>query len=198
MMKRQLAMLGLLAGAALSPAAAQDSNPRQFAVEGAGMLTCARFVEARTDTTSPEYQRMIGFIEGYLSAANLYEPDTFDLTPWHNAAALDLIVENHCTQHPEDRLVGVTQRMVGGLRPFRVARFSPMLEVGDGENRAFVYETILRRAQAALRVRGLYSGPEDGTYTPALRQAFRDFQRSTGLDDTGVPDPATLWKLLNP
>jgi hypothetical protein len=162
------------------------------------MLTCARFTAARADTASPEYQRMIGFIEGYLTAANLYEPDTFDLTPWHNAAALDMIVGNHCAQHPEERLVGVTQRMVGGLRPFRLARFSPLLEVGDGENRALVYETILRRSQAALRIRGLYAGPEDGTFPPALRQAFRDFQRSVGLTETGVPDPATLWKLLNP
>ena len=197
MMIRHIFALGLLAAAPLSAALAQE-NPRQFAVEGAGMLTCARFVEARADTTSPDYQRMIGFIEGYLSAANLYEPDTFDLTPWHNAAALDMIVENHCAQHPDDRLVGVIQSMVGGLRPFRVARFSPMLEVGDGRNRAFVYEAILRRAQAALILRGHYSGPEDGTYTPALRDAFRGFQRSVGLDPTGVPDPATLWKLLNP
>ncbi|MBK2942520.1 peptidoglycan-binding protein, partial [Klebsiella pneumoniae] len=170
------------------PALAQDSQ-RQFAVEGAGMLTCARFTAARADTASPEYQRMIGFIEGYLTAANLYEPDTFDLTPWHNAAALDMIVGNHCAQNPDDRLVGVTQRMVGGLRPFRVARFSPLFEVGDGENRALVYETILRRAQAALRIRGFYTGPEDGTFPPALREAFRAFQRSVGLNETGVPDP---------
>jgi hypothetical protein len=197
MMRRHLAAFGLAAAAIGASAGAQD-NARQFAVEGAGMLTCARFVAARADTTSPDYQRMIGFIEGYLSAANLYEPDTFDLTPWHNAAALDIIVGNHCAEHPEDRLVGVTQRMVGGLRPIRVARFSPMLEVGDQQHRTFVYETILRRSQAALQLRGLYSGPEDGTYTPALREAFSAFQRSVDLDPTGVPDPATLWKLLNP
>jgi hypothetical protein len=196
-MKPHIFALIALAAAPLAPAKAQDVS-RQFAVEGAGMLTCARFTAARADTASPEYQRMIGFIEGYLTAANLYEPDTFDLTPWHNAAALDMIMGNHCAQHPEERLVGVTQRMVGGLRPFRLARFSPLLEVGDGENRALVYETILRRAQAALRIRGLYAGPEDGTFPPALRQAFRDFQRSVGLTETGVPDPATLWKLLNP
>lgn len=196
-MRPNIIALIALAATPLAPVGAQD-NQRQFAVEGAGMLTCARFTEARADTASPEYQRMIGFIEGYLTAANLYEPDTFDLTPWHNAAALDMIVGNHCAQFPDDRLVGVTQRMVGGLRPFRVARFSPLLEVGDGENRAFVYETILRRAQAALRLRGLYTGPEDGTFPPALREAFRAFQRSVGLNETGVPDPATLWKLLNP
>lgn len=197
MMRRHvLAAIALVVPVA-SIASAQE-NPRQFAVEGAGMLTCERFVAARTDTTAPEYQRMIGFIEGYLSAANLYEPDTFDLTPWHNAAALDIIVNHHCEQYPQDRLVGVTQRMVGGLRPFRVARFSQMLEVGDEQNRTYVYETILRRAQAALQLRGFYKGPEDGTFSPELRQAFRDFQRSVGLAETGVPDPATLWKLLNP
>ncbi|AOL24297.1 Putative peptidoglycan binding domain-containing protein [Erythrobacter litoralis] len=195
-MKNHLMAMAALAATALASASAQEDT-RQFAVEGAGMATCARFIEARTDAPL-EHQRMIGFIEGYLSAANLYEPDTFDLTPWHNAAALDMIVEHHCSQYPEDRLVGVTQRMVGGFRPFRVARFSPMLEVGDEQNSAFVYEAILRRAQAALQLRGFYSGPEDGTYSPELREAFRAFQREVELDETGVPDPATLWKLLNP
>lgn len=186
-----------LTAALLAPASAEEGT-RQFAVEGAGMFTCARFLEARSDTASAEYQRLVGFVEGYLSAANLYEPDTFDLTPWHNSAALGMIVAHHCAQYPQDRLVGVTQRMVVGLRPFRIARFSPLLEVGDGQHRALVYETILRRAQAALKLRGLYAGAEDGTYSPPLRKAFRDFQRSAGLDETGVPDPATLWKLLNP
>lgn len=195
-MKKVFAAMAALAFPALVSASAQDDG-RHFAVEGVGMATCARFIEART-SAPVEYQRMIGFIEGYLSAANLYEPDTFDLTPWHNAAALDLIVEHHCSQHPDDRLVGVTQRMVGGFRPFRIARFSQMLEVGDSEHRTYVYEAILRRAQAALQLRGQYSGPEDGTYSPELREAFRAFQRDVGLEETGVPDPATLWKLLNP
>ncbi|QIQ85689.1 peptidoglycan-binding domain-containing protein [Erythrobacter sp.] len=195
-MKKVFAAMAALAFPALVSASVQDDG-RQFAVEGVGMATCARFIEARASAPA-EYQRMLGFIEGYLSAANLYEPDTFDLTPWHNAAALDLIVEHHCTQHPDDRLVGVTQRMVGGFRPFRIARFSQMLEVGDREHRTYVYEAILRRAQAALQLRGYYSGPEDGTYSPELREGFRKFQREVGLDETGVPDPATLWKLLNP
>ena len=196
-MNKLLPALACIAVFGMSPAIAQEET-QQFAVEGAGMLTCERFIAARGDNASPDYQRMIGFVEGYLSAANLYEPNTFDLTPWHNAVALDMILEHHCAQYPEDRLVSVTQRMVVGFRPLRVARFSPLLEVGDGQNRAFVYETILRRAQAALQIRGLYSGPEDGQFTPALRQAFVAFQSEKGLSQTGVPDPATLWNLLNP
>ena len=196
-MKNRFTSIALLLALVPCNARAQEEN-RQFAVEGVGNLTCSRFAQARENKDSGEYDRMIGFIEGYLSAANLYEPNTFDLTPWHNAAAFGLILENHCEQHPEDTLVSVTQRMVPGFRPLRIARFSPMLEVGDGQNRAFVYETVLRRAQAALQVLGFYSGPENGQFSPELSAAFRHFQEQRGLNPTGVPDPATLWTLLNP
>ncbi len=196
-MKITYICLGLLLALVPHGARAQEETT-QFAVEGVGILSCERFIQARSDMESPEYQRMIGFIEGYLSAANLYEPNTFDLTPWHNAAAFDLILQNHCEEHPAETLVSVAQRMVTGFRPLRVAQFSQLLEVGDGQNRAFVYETVLRRAQAALRVHGHYSGPEDGHFTAELREAFRRFQQEKSLNPTGVPDPATLWTLLNP
>ena len=176
---------------------ANDGN-NQFAVEGAGRLDCASFTKARADKGSAEYQRLIGFVEGYLSAANRYEPNTFDLSPWHNAAAFDLILEKHCSENPDEVMIAVVQKMVGALRPLRVANFSPLVEVGTGENRAFVYETILRRTQAALRSRGLYDGEEDGNFSPKMRDALLTYQRSADLYETGVPDPATLWTLLNP
>lgn len=175
-----------------------ETESMQFAVEGAGRLDCATFTEARKDKGSAEYQRFIGFVEGYLSAANRYEPNTFDLSPWHNAAAFDLILEKHCSENPQDMMVSVVQKMVTALRPVRVAKFSKMVEVGSGENRAFVYETILRRAQAALRSRGLYNGEENGVYSEPMRTALLAFQKSADLYETGVPDPATLWTLLNP
>ncbi len=186
-----------LALAASVPASA-DNTSKQFAVEGSGRLDCAAFTAARADKGSAEYQRLIGFVEGYLSAANRYEPNTFDLSPWHNAAAFDLILDKHCSDHPDDIIVSVVQKMVGALRPVRIADFSPLIEVGTGENRAFVYQTILKRAQAALGARGLYRGEEDGVYSPQMRDALRAFQRSANLYETGVPDPATLWTLLNP
>lgn len=179
-------------------AAPDTGSSDSFAVEGAGRLDCAVFIRARTDKSSPDYQRLIGFVEGYLSAANRYEPNTFDLTPWHNAAALDIILGSHCSQHTEDTLVSVVQRIVTGLRPVRVAQFSPMVEVGDDRHRTFVYETILRRAQSELKLRGLYRGATDGTFTTELRDAFIAFQTNQSLTLTGVPDPATLWTLLNP
>ena len=184
-----------------SPVQAQagsSGGDRRFAVEGAGNLDCASFLDSRKDRGSPGYQRFIGFAEGYLSAANLYEPATFDLSPWHNAAAFDLILSNHCETHGEEKLANVLQRMVSSFRPLRIAEFSPMVEVGSGEYRAIVYETILKRAQAALGQLGYYAGPEDAKYTTDLREGFLKFQRDKQLVETGVPDPATLWTLLNP
>ena len=181
------------------PARASADNPGgQFAVEGAGRLDCTTFMQARADKGSAEYQRMIGFVEGFLSAANRYEPNTFDLSPWHNAAAFDLILEKHCSDNPKETLVSVVQRMVGALRPIRVAEFSPLVEVGAGQNRAFVYKTILQRAQGALRAKGLYKGEEDGVFSEQMRTALLAFQHNAKLNESGVPDPATLWTLLNP
>ncbi len=183
--------------AALNSARASD-GANQFAVEGPGLLACAEFSEARTDKKSLEYHRFIGFIEGYMSAANRYEPDTFDLSPWHNAVAFDLIIDNHCRENPQEPIVAVLQKMVSALRPVRVAQFSKMVEVGAGENRALVYEAILRRAQAELRTRGFYTGEETGQFSPEMRDALLAYQKRTDLFETGVPDPATLWTLLNP
>ena len=190
-------LLPVLACAYAAPALA-DNESGQFAVEGVGKQTCAEFVRDRADQNSGAYQRLMGFVEGYLTAANRYEPNTFDLTPWHNAGAFDLILESHCTAHPEDTLVSVVQRMVTGFRPIRLAQFSPLLEVGTDSAKTYVYEAILKRAQAALHMRNLYSGPEDGRFTPELKAAIITFQRSANLTPSGVPDAATLWTLLNP
>lgn len=197
-MKFAIAALAIACTAmATGPAKAGDDG-NQFAVEGPGLLACSDFTKARADRTSLEYQRFIGFVEGYLSAANRYEPDTFDLSPWHNAAAFDLIIDNHCSENPQDPIVGVLQKMVSALRPVRVAQFSKMVEVGAGENRAIVYEAILRRAQTELRSRGLYQGEVTGEFSPELRDALFAYQKRSELFETGVPDPATLWTLLNP
>jgi hypothetical protein len=195
---KQIALAAVLTAMWVAQPALAENDSKQFAVEGSGRLTCTDFVAARSDRNSAEYQRFIGFVEGYLSAANRYESNTFDLTPWHNAAAFDLILDAHCRAHGEDTIVSVVQRMVTGFRPVRVAQFSELLEVGDGQYHAYVYETVLRRAQAALRIHGYYTGEEDGRYSASLRDAFLEFQRKSDLEPTGVPDPATLWTLLNP
>ena len=189
--------LALLCAMFAGTPALPGSKNGQFAVEEVGRTSCASFLAARK-AKSPLYEQQIGFVQGYMTAANRYEPNTFDLSPWHNAEAFALIVEKHCQAHPTDTMVTTTQRMVVAMMPIRVADFSKLIEVGDGNNKTVLYETILKRAQTALTRRGLYKGEANGIYDKNVKAAVAQFQKASKLEPTGVPDPATLWLLLNP
>jgi len=181
-----------------SPALAGGKSGR-FAVEDVGRATCAAFVQAKA-SKSDAYQRYIGFVEGYVTAANRYEPNTFDLTPWHTSDAYALILEKNCsdTRHAKMNLAMVAQELVAAMRPLRLADYSDMVAVRDGSHKADVYATILKRAQMELARRGLFHAAPDGKFSPETKTALIEFQKTARLDPTGVPDPATLWVLLNP
>jgi hypothetical protein len=192
--------MGIVAFGALAllPGVANGSTRAgQFAVEDAGRVSCAAYSRERSTKTAAG-DRMVGFVEGYLTAANRYEPDTFDLTPWHNHVAFGLILDQHCKKSPSDTLVAAAQKMVVAMKPQRLTDFSKLLEIKDGKSRAIIYETVLQRAQAELAKRKLYSGAADGRFTPELKLALQNFQKSARLSPSGMPDPATLWALLNP
>lgn len=192
-----LSAMGALTTVLAAPVSAQDGT-NQFAVETFGRVNCTEFMSVRKNRASVEYARIMGFVSGYLTAANRYEPDTFDLSPWHNSVAFDLIIEKHCAEHGTDTLVGTLQRMVSSFRPIRVAKYSDLVRVGDGQGSAILYQTILQRAQTYLKAGGLFAGEPDGRDSPQFREAIRAFQQGKGLTATGIPDPATLWTLLNP
>lgn len=181
----------------LASEARAGTKSGEFAVEEAGRARCSAFVKARAEK-SVAYGRYIGFIEGYLTAANRYEPATFDLSPWHNSEAFALILDQHCRKHPQDTMVMSAQRLVAAFQPIRLADHSKLLEVGEPQRSTIIYETILKRAQAALAHRGFYKGQVDGLYDAEVKAALQEFQRSAELDPSGIPDPATLWVLLNP
>lgn len=188
--------IGLLGWASAARAGTQDG---MFAVEEAGRALCPSFVEARA-VQSKSYWRYVGFVEGYLTAANRYEPNTFDLTPWQNASAFALILDQHCRkpQNAKDSLAVAAQKLVIAMQPFRLAKFSKMLQVGAGEQNTMLYQVVLERAQNALTRKGLYHGEVDGQYSSETRVALEQFQRLAKLEPNGIPDQVTLWVLLNP
>lgn len=191
----KLAILGL--SLALAGEAAASDGKGRFALEGIGVLGCPQFVEARA-TRSDVYSRAFGWIEGYFSAANRYEPDTFDLTPWQNAEVLMVVIENHCRRNPGDRMHEVAQQLVATLKRDRLASGSPALTLSSGQRGVTVYEDVVKKAQQALAARGLYSGKPDGQFGEKTQLAIAEFQRISQLEVTGLPDSATLWMLLNP
>ncbi|MDT9598987.1 peptidoglycan-binding domain-containing protein [Sphingosinicella rhizophila] len=181
----------------LASAASAGTKEGQFAVEDSGRVTCTTYTKA-SERKDEAYHRYVGFLEGYLTAANRYEPNTFDLTPWHSTAAIALIVNSHCGKNPKDNLAMAAQRLVIAMAPVRLATFSKLIEVGEVGEKAVIYATILKRAQSTLARKGLYRGEANGEFNPEFRTALAQFQTLAKLDPTGLPDTATLWVLLNP
>ncbi len=191
-----LTFFGLMAAAVASPASAAGSDG-QFAVKGLGIAPCSQFIEARV-AEGQELSRYLGWLEGYFTATNRYEPDTFDMMPWGPTAMLELVVANHCVSNPDDRFVVAAQLSVEALRKARLVSRSDSVSAGTDEQEVVVYGTILRRAQVELAARGFYEGEPDGAYGPATYKALTSFQTDVGLDVTGLPDPSTVWLLLRP
>lgn len=187
----------LALGVMAMPRAHAETVDHQFAVEGAGRVDCATYLQAR-ESNPQQSARYIGFIEGYLTAANRYEPNTFDLTPWHTPEAFALILDQHCKKASSEGLAMVAQRLVVSMMPQRLASESQLVEVREGDNRVVVYERVIWRAQNQLARHGLYRGEPDGKDSQQFRTALTQFQRLAKLDPSGVPDVATLWVLLNP
>ena len=179
-----------------SPALAA-SNAGEFAAKGAGRALCSAFVDAKTRNL-PEYGQYIAFIEGYITAANRYEPNTYDLAPWHTAGAYGLIIEQYCKANGEDSLAIASLKLATAFNPIRMVESSPLIEVKEGAASAVLYEAILKRAQAELKRKGLFAAEPDGKFSPETKAALQSFQTQSKLPATGVPDAATLWFLLNP
>jgi hypothetical protein len=192
-------MAGILAAYAMltASAAGAATESGQFAAKGAGRARCAFFIDAKTRNL-PEHLEMISYFEGFLTAANRYEPDTYDLAPWHTAGMISAIVEHYCKSNADQTLAFVAASMAATLKPLRLSAESKLIAVGEAPNRVMVYEEVLRRAQAALKTKGIFQGQPDGKVNPETQAAIQAFQSEKKLEPTGIPDAATLWYLLNP
>jgi hypothetical protein len=189
----------------------------EFAVEGAGFATCSAFTAARkargefrTQAASKaaaeaeavagvdSYARFIGWIEGYLTATNRYMDDTFDVAPWQTAELYGVIIGDHCEKNPDERLYTVVMKMVTTLSDDRMKL--PSEQVGLSiKGRGFtLYTEVIRRTQDALKKQSLYRGEVTGVWDQPTQLAVASYQAVVGLQDTGLPDPLTLWLLFSP
>jgi len=75
------------------------------------------------------------------------------------------------------------------------AAFSPALEAFLSADTLRARRDV-RRLQDALAARGLYAGPRDGVYGPALRTAIMTFERASLLRVTGLATHALLQALM--
>ena len=192
------AVAAVLAGMTAAPALAADEN-NHFAVRGAGIASCTQFLESR-EARSEQYFQFGGWMNGFLSAVNRYEDDTYDVVPWQSADSLASALANYCSQNPDQSFHGAMVLMIQTLRPDRLTHRSDMLtiEVDGSERPIRLYQASLEQVMARLGQAGYEVGTADSEFDDQDRQALADFQLAEGLPVTGLPDQATLLRLFYP
>lgn len=194
-MRRAAFVVGLLLGfVAARPAAAADPQGR-FATKGVGQARCADLNAAAT-AKSPRLASYLSWIAGYLSAANRYETNTYDLIAWQGELYLLSQIQSYCAKNPGTDLLTMSRAMVRSLGPGRIASASPLVSIDAGGRRFTLYGEIVRRAKLKLAAARLYSGPIDMTADAGFVAALAAFQRTERLPPSGAPDQETLYRLL--
>jgi len=188
------AVLGLvLLGSAGTQAADESGN---FVYKGAGINSCADFVSARKQGGNT-YFMYGGWIEGFISGANLYEENTFDLLPWQSTDLLAASLAKYCGSHPNEPFHRAVTRMMQSLYPQRLQSSSPIVVVKSDENRVAAYKAVIVRMQERLTEKGHYTGESHGVFDQATRDAVLAFQAAHGIQATGLPDMVTLVHLMS-
>ncbi len=187
--------LALLAALYLTGARAADPGG-SFAVKGQGLTTCADFVKAVKDRDMEKIAGYVGWVSGFITASNQHTPQTFDLTPWQNVRTLTAALANYCDNNADTRFAAAAVRLGASLHRDRLSERSDLVSIEHGGATHYVYRETLRRAQAALSEKGLYSGSLDGEFGKATRAALEKFQANANLPVNGLPDQRTLLGLF--
>ncbi|MBV7257912.1 peptidoglycan-binding protein [Pacificimonas sp. WHA3] len=180
---------------ALPAQAAAGDGKNRFAVKGAGALPCREFTGAMNSRNMRTAAAM-GWFSGYLSAANRYEADTYELLPWQDPLYLTASITQFCKANPSMRLFEVAGRMVESLKPGRLKVASPRRTVANGETRIRLYAATIGRVKRALSTRDLLVGQVNAKADADLVASLAGFQKREGLEATGMPDQETLFRLL--
>lgn len=167
----------------------------QFAVRGAGLMTCEIYTHERA-AGSPAYLVSAAWVDGYITATNQHLAATYDVMPFESTELLAEVIDRHCAEHPSHRVFPVIQSLVAKLFRDRLQTRSDKVDVAQGERQVSLYVDIVERMQSRLRDQDRYQGAITGAFDSATRVALMAYQQSIGFEPTGFPDQATLWRLL--
>lgn len=187
-----MAVMMALAGDA---GAADDAG--NFSVKGVGTTTCQNYLDAR-QAGGEAYILYGGYIGGYVTAYNQFQPQTFDVLPWQSVDTVMRMLARFCNKSPDSLFAAVLSRLMKVVADERLQQNSPAVQIGDADTGAALYAETLRRTQDKLSALGLYRGTPSGRYDEETRRALERFQQAKGLTVTGVPDQVTLFLLSYP
>lgn len=191
-MNLKKASLCLFISLCLSPVVQGGDSNNSYAIKGAGIAKCSKFIEFQ-QKKSDIYLVFGGWIEGYLTAINQQQANTFDLAPWQSTQLLLVATESICKQKPEMQFQEAVQILTAQLAQQRIAQGGKFVTIDQ-----YVFqEEVVKRMKEALKARGLYNGnTNNAQYNDKVKSAVKQFQKSIKQPETGLPEQGTLFELF--
>ncbi|QIE55948.1 peptidoglycan-binding protein [Pikeienuella piscinae] len=178
-----------------SPARAADADGA-FAIKDAGTQTCGAFLKT-WDEGNRDLSHYAGWVAGYLTGLNQFTAGAYDLAPWQSTETLLGMTRSACGQMPEEtRFLDAFARLIQQMAPMRLPAPSDLEGVRRGERGFVIYEDVLAAAKRRLAAEGFDPGPAEAEFDQTASDAFLAFQKAHDLEETGLPDQKTLFKLF--
>lgn len=183
---------GILMAALLMPGAAQAAFEGRWALKGVGTASCQQYVDARKNADAAYYQ-FGGWINGYFSAFNQFTDETYDIAPWQGTELLAGLVEGYCQKNPKQPFATSVIAVVKLLMPQRLVVDTQRVAVEPGRS---MYKEVVQRLQYKLDRLGFADVPQNGVLDKATRAAILQYQQQKDLEQSGLPDQQTLFRLF--
>lgn len=169
---------------------AQDTVTHTYVVEGPGKTKCVEFADY------PKGDARVGnlaaWLSGYMTAHHRLSDDIFDLTPWQTPSVLLGLLAQYCAANPDSMVEEGAQDLVDYLYPRAMRSASDVVAMRKGDEMVLLYETVLKQVRVALWDAGYARGGSE----KALAEDLAAYQAAEGLKVTGLPDQATIARLL--
>lgn len=175
-----------------------DSASGGFSVRGAGAQTCAVLGDAMTsENGAGAMEFLAAWSAGYITHANRTTAGIYETMPVYDNRMVARLTVSLCQAHPEVHVETVLASLLDALALGAVTEPSEMLSLEVGELKAQILRGVFQIVQDRLIDENLLEpGTADGLFGPQSRLALATYQKKNSLRESGLPDPATLVRLL--
>ena len=191
----RLSILAIVAGTLATPGVHAADPKGSYALHGIGALSCGELVSRIKDDTTAREQ-LAAWLLGYVSATNRLSAKTYDALPTQQVGVFAELVGSVCGANPRSLVETAAFSVLKALDVARATVESPLVTATVNGKSVVLRKAALVSVQESLIQRKLLKTKATGDFGKATEQALRDFQKAQGLAETGLPDMASMLRLL--
>jgi hypothetical protein len=165
-------------------------------LHGVGAVTCGDVTNALLKGNVAIRATLSSWLMGYISAMNRLQPDTYDAVPVQVPDAVINMVVGVCQKDANARVETAAYSVFHALASAALTAESPEVEMTANGQTTLLRKDTLIAVQKYLISEKLLRGDADGSFGPTTQTALTDFQKKQNLPQTGLPDPATIVRVL--